>query len=86
MPLSFPTDPAPVNGDEYTYGGRTWVYNATIPAWEAKPLPNHAADHAAGGTDPITPGQLLGILGGMSESEINTFRGILTNARVVLAP
>lgn len=45
MPLTFPTDRTGLTppgtgplqtGDEFTSDGRTWVYNADIPAWEGK--------------------------------------------------
>ncbi len=52
MPLNFPDSPN--NGDEYTSGNRTWVFNGPKNAWEQKPL-NHAGSHAAGGSDPLTP-------------------------------
>lgn len=52
MALNFPSSPA--DGDEYTYNGRTYVYDAAVPGWEAKPIPDHATTHATGGSDEIT--------------------------------
>lgn len=46
MPLDFPADRTELTppgvgplqtGDSFTSGGRTWVYNSSIPAWEPKP-------------------------------------------------
>ena len=36
MPITFPS--SPTHGQQFTAGGRTWVYNSDVPAWEANPL------------------------------------------------
>lgn len=54
--INFPD--TPLHGDEYTNAGQTWVWNSTVPAWEAKIVSNHAPTHATGGADPLTPGDI----------------------------
>lgn len=36
MSIDFPTDPAPIDGDEYSFAGKTWVFVAAVPAWQPK--------------------------------------------------
>lgn len=56
MAINFPDTPN--DGDSYTAGGRTWVYDSAVPAWQAQSVANHATTHAAGGTDEVTPASL----------------------------
>lgn len=51
MALNFPS--SPINGQQYTYNGKTWVYNATTSSWELQ---------AAVGYLPLTGGTISGDL------------------------
>lgn len=44
MPISFPTSPAPVEGDTYEYNGKTYQYGGVF--WSAV----HVADQTTGGS------------------------------------
>ena len=31
-PLGFPRNP--INGQQYTFNGKKWIYNSNVPGWE----------------------------------------------------
>jgi len=42
MPIDFPNTPA--DGDSYSAGGKTWVYNGTSATWVLFGLPSALAN------------------------------------------
>lgn len=73
MPLSFPASPSV--GTLYTANGRTWQWSAN-GAWEFYGSVNaHAANHATGGTDAITPASI-----GAATAASPSFTGTVTSA------
>jgi hypothetical protein len=46
MPIDFPN--TPTNGDSYSAGGKTWVYNGSASAWALFGLPTAIANGSVG--------------------------------------
>jgi hypothetical protein len=76
MPIiNFPTDPSSVN-NEYSVNGKTWVYDATIPAWIPQPVPFATEDEMTTGTEAaarvMSPLRVKQAVAALADAEVNT--------------
>lgn len=79
MPLSFPSSPAigqtaAVNGRTYSWTGAAWDLVANVTG--------HAASHASGGADAITPASIGAAAAGHAHSASDITSGALADARL----
>lgn len=83
MALDFPS--SPTTNQEYTYKGRTWIYNGS--GWQIKPTALQYVDIASGlGFHPFSAqGGVIGAVGDIGDTYISG-SGIITSATYTNLP